>query len=137
MAGQFGGVGGGASAPVGPGTLNINGATNPLFQLAQLGARYNVGPVSANVQYQPQGGVGGGMTYARGPVEIGGGYDPQRGPYGEVAFRQAFQEGGLATSLPGQFETYQRDMDFVRDRRNQMHEVAGKHHMARGGFAVK
>lgn len=47
--------------------------------------------------------------------------------------RQPFQEGGLATSLPGQFETHQNDMDFIRDRYDQMHEVAGKQHLARGG----
>jgi hypothetical protein len=137
MAGMFGGVNGGVSAPVGPGTLNINGGTNPLFKLAQLAAQYNVGPVNANVNYQPGAGVGGGMTYARGPVEIGGGYDPRRGGYGNVAFRQPFQEGGLATSLPGQFETHLGDMDFMHDRFDQMHEVAGKYHSARGGFAVK
>jgi hypothetical protein len=137
MAGRFGGVGGGVSTPVGPGTLNINGGTNLLFKLAQLAAQYNVGPINAGVNYQPGAGVGGGMTYARGPVEIGGGYDPRRGGYGNVALRQPFQEGGLATSIPGSYETHASDMDFIRDRYDQMHEVAGKYHAALGGFAVK
>jgi hypothetical protein len=46
---------------------------------------------------------------------------------------QAFHEGGLSTSLPGAYETHQNDMDFIRDRDAQMHEVAGKFHFARGG----
>lgn len=71
MAGRFGGVSGGVSAPVGPGTLNLNAGMSPNLGLAQLGARYNVGPVSAGVQYQPGAGASGGVQY-----------------------RQAFQKGG-------------------------------------------
>lgn len=110
MAGRFGGVNGSVSAPVGPGTLDVSGGVTPQAGLAHLGARYNVGPVTVGAQYQPGAGV-----------------------RGNVEFRQPFQEGGLATSLPGAFETRQNDMDFIHDRYSQMHEVAGKPHFARGG----
>lgn len=137
MAGRFGGVSAGMSAPVGPGMLDLNGSVSPLFQLAQLGARYNVGPVSAGVTFQPGAGVDVDARYRMGPVEAHGGYDPRRGGYGGVQYQQAFQEGGLATSIPGNYETHAGDMDFIRDRYDQMHEVAGKYHSAHGGFAVK
>ena len=133
MAGHFGGVNGNVGMQAGPGTLNINASTNPLFKLAQLGAQYNVGPASAGVNYQPGAGVGGNVQYQRGPLAVGGGYDPRRGAYGNLAVRQNFQEGGLATSLPGQYATRQDDMDFMRDRYDQMHEVAGKYHAAGDG----
>jgi predicted porin len=87
--------------------------------LAQLGARYNVGPVSAGVNYQPGVGVGGDMQYSQGPVSAevnyqpgaglggglqynqgpfsaGAGYDPRRGAYGDIAMRQNFARGGFA-----------------------------------------
>lgn len=63
MAGRFGGVSGGISTPAGPGTLNVGGAVGPNLGLAQLGARYNIGPVSVGAQYQPGAGVGGGVEY--------------------------------------------------------------------------
>jgi len=137
MASRFGGVGGGVSTPVGPGTLDINGSVSPLLRLAQLGARYNVGPASAGVTFQPGAGMGVDARYRMGPVVAHGGYDPSRGGYGGVQYQQAFQEGGLATSIPGSYETHAGDMDFIRDRYDQMHEVAGKYHSAQGGFAVR
>jgi hypothetical protein len=72
------------------------GAPNFLAQLAQLGARYNVGPVSAGVNYQPGAGVGGGLQYNQGPFSAGAGYDPRRGMYGDIAVRQNFARGGFA-----------------------------------------
>ena len=137
MAGRFGGMGGNVGMPVGPGMLDLNGSVSPLLRLAQLGAQYNVGPVNAGVNYQPGAGVGGNVQYQRGPLVVGGGYDPRRGGYGNLAVRQNFQEGGLATSLPGDYATHASDMDFIHDRYDQMHEVAGKYHAALGGFAVK
>lgn len=71
MAGRFGGVNGSVSAPVGPGTLDLSGAMTPQAGLAQLGARYNVGPVSVGAQYQPGAGVRGNVEF-RQPFKKGG-----------------------------------------------------------------
>jgi hypothetical protein len=102
-------------APPIPGMLNINGPTSPLLQLAQLQARYGGAPGMA-----PQ----------------MGGMQPTMQPSVGM-MPQHFQEGGLATSIPGDYETHNSDMDFIHDRYDQMHEVAGKFHSAHGGFAVQ
>lgn len=128
----------GAGVNANVGKFDISAALNNALQLQNLQARYNPGgPFSASANYAPDQGVGGGVQYQNGPLSVGGGYDPRRGAYADLGVRTPFQEGGLATSLPGGYETRQSDLQFMNDRYNQMHEVAGKYHSARGGPAVR
>ena len=83
---------GGQPAPAPQGAPNMGG--NSPLQISQFGARYNAGPLSAGVNYQPGAGVGGGVQYNQGPLSAGAGYDPRRGAYGGVAVRQNFAKGG-------------------------------------------
>lgn len=108
----FGGGGANYSMPAAGGNLNFSAGIDPRMQLSQLQAQYQRGPFSVGAQYQPGAGVSGGVTY-----------------------RQPFQEGGLATSLASEPYQHQRDEDFVNNRDEQMHEVAGKPH-AMGGLAM-
>ena len=120
------GVSGGMRYQAGPASANVAYAPG---QGVSGGMQYQAGPVSANVNYQPGAGVGGGVQYQNGPLAVGGGYDPRRGAYGNLAVRQRFQEGGLATP--------QTNEDFVHNRDQQMHELVGKVLYDHGGFAAK
>lgn len=106
----------GASAnygmPVGDGELNLGASMDPRMQMGQLNAQYQRGPFSAGVNYQPGGGVSGGVQY-----------------------RRAFQEGGLATSVRSDPVYHERDVDFINTRNQHMREVAGKQAYAKGGLA--
>lgn len=82
----------GQPVPAPQGAPNMGG--NSPLQIGQFGARYNVGPLSAGVNYQPGAGVGGGVQYNQGPLSAGAGYDPRRGAYGDIALRQNFAKGG-------------------------------------------
>jgi hypothetical protein len=108
----FGGAGANYSAPVAGGQLNVGAGVDPRMQLSQMQAQYQRGPFSAGVQYQPGGGVSGGVQY-----------------------RQPFQEGGLATSLRNDPVYHDRDVDFISTRNQHMREVAGKQAYAEGGLA--
>jgi hypothetical protein len=129
----------GANANVNAGDFNFSAAADNAMQLQNLQARYNPGgPFSASASYAPGQGVGGGVQYQNGPISAGAGYSPQQGAYGNVGIRQQFQEGGLATSLPSAPEAHQSAVDFINNRDEQMHEVAGKlPHYRYGGFAVR
>lgn len=106
----FGGAGVNYSAPVGGGQMNLGAAVDPRMRLAQLQAQYQRGPFSANVQYAPGAGASGG-----------------------VQFRQAFQEGGLATSVHLPQDFHERDIDFINTRNQHMREIVGKSAYAKGG----
>ncbi len=124
MAGQFGGMQGGAQVPLAGGQLGVSGSTGPNMQLQQLQAQYSKGPVNASVRGGPGGfqgaGVGASAPVAGGHVQMGadvdqrmklaqlfaqfqkGGfgaglqYAPGQGVSGGVQYRKPFQEGGLA-----------------------------------------
>lgn len=134
--GQFQGAGANASMPVGNGQFDIGAALDNSAKLQDMQARYSQGPFSATANYSPSQGVGGGVQYQSGPFSASGGYSPQQGAYGNVGMRVPFQEGGLASSIPGAMESYQADVDFINNRDAQMHEVAGKPvNMCDGGGA--
>jgi hypothetical protein len=106
----FGGAGVNYSAPVAGGQFNVGAGVDPRMQLSQMQAEYQRGPFSAGVQYQPGAGVSGGVQY-----------------------RQAFQEGGLASSVRNDPLYHDRDIEFVNTRNQHMRELAGKHAYAKGG----
>lgn len=106
----FGGAGVNYSAPVAGGQFNVGAGVDPRMQLSQMQAQYQRGPFSAGVQYQPGAGVSGGVQY-----------------------RQAFQEGGLASSVRNDPLYHDRDIEFVNTRNQHMRELAGKHAYAKGG----
>ena len=108
----FGGAAMNYGAPVAGGQFNMGAAMNPQMQLAQLSAQYQRGPVSAGVQYQPGAGVSGGMQY-----------------------RQAFQEGGLASPIHSPQDYHERDVEFINTRNQHMRELAGRQAYAEGGGA--
>jgi len=108
----FGGGGANYSMPAAGGQLNLGASVDPNMQLQQLQAQYQRGPFSAGVQYQPGGGVSGGIGY-----------------------RQAFQEGGLATSLRSDPVHHERDVEFINTRNQHMRELAGRQAYAKGGGA--
>jgi hypothetical protein len=110
----FGGANVNYSAPLAGGRMNLGAAVDPRMKLAQLQAQYQHGPFSANVQYQPGGGVSGGVQY-----------------------RQNFEEGGLATSVHMPQDYHERDIDFINTRNQHMREMVGKSAYAMGGLAVK
>lgn len=99
-----------AQQPMGGGMLSGGMTVDPRLKLAQLQAQYQHGPFSAGVQYQPGGGVS-----------------------GNVGFRQAFQEGGLATSVHMPQDFHERDIDFINTRNQHMREMVGKAAYAKGG----
>jgi hypothetical protein len=109
----FGGGGVNYNMPAAGGNFNLSAGVDPRMQLSQLQAQYQRGPFSVGAQYQPGGGVSGGVTY-----------------------RQPFQEGGLATSLRPDPVNHERDMDFVNTRNIQMRQVAGLQPFAKGGLAM-
>lgn len=105
----FGGGGINYNAPVAGGNLNLSAGVDPRMQVSQMQAQYQRGPFSVGAQYQPGRGVSGGVQY-----------------------RQAFQEGGLASSLRADEGDHQRDQDFVAAANQQMRDMVGKP-MAKGG----
>lgn len=108
----FGGAGANYSAPVAGGQLDLRAELDRRAKLAQLMAQYQRGPFSAGVQYQPGQGVSGGMQY-----------------------RQAFQEGGLATSVHNPQDYHERDVDFINTTNQHMRQMAGLPVYANGGGA--
>jgi hypothetical protein len=134
---NFQGARAGYSAPVAGGQLDINANVNPLFRLAQLGAKYGRGPVSGGVTYTPGQGVGGGVEYGNNGVTAGAGYGPQTGGYARIGLVRHFQEGGLATSIAAPQDRHQHDVDFINTQADHMREMVGRQAYARGGFAVK
>ena len=61
---------------------------------------------------------------------------PQQAPQQpSMAVRQAFQEGGLATSLRVDPTLREQDMEFVNTRNQHMRELTGKTPYAKGGGA--
>ena len=129
----FQGAQAGYSVPAMGGQLDINASVNPLFKLAQLGAKYSRGPFSATGTFTPGQGAGGGVQYASGPLTASAGMDPRMGAYGRLGVVQRFQEGGLATSLPVTKDYHQSDVDFLNTRNQQMSELVGKQAYAKGG----
>ena len=109
----FGGASANYGMPVAGGQLNLGASVDPRMQMSNLQAQYQRGPFSAGVQYQPGGGVSGGVQY-----------------------RQAFQEGGLATSLRTDPVHHERDVDFINTRNQHMRELAGMNAYAKGGLAM-
>jgi hypothetical protein len=147
MQGQSGGVninlgpsgqfqGANANMPLGNGQFDVGAALDNSAKLQDMQARYSQGPFSATANYSPSQGVGGGVQYQSGPFSASGGYNQQQGAYGNVGMRVPFQEGGLASSIPGAMESYQADVNFINNRDEQMHEVAGKTMHLRDGGGV-
>jgi hypothetical protein len=108
----FGGASVNYGRPVAGGQLNLGASMDPRMRLAQLNAQYQRGPVSAGVNYQPNGAISGGLSY-----------------------RQPFQEGGLATSIRNDPVYHDRDVEFLNTRNQRMREVAGLQAYAKGGGA--
>ena len=108
----FGGASANYGMPFAGGQLNLGASVDPRMQMSNLQAQYQRGPFSAGVQYQPGGGVSGGVQY-----------------------RQPFQEGGLATSLRTDPVHHERDVDFINTRNQHMRELAGMNAYAKGGGA--
>lgn len=108
--GQFQGAQGGFSAPVGGGQFSVDAALDNALKLQMLQGRYQQGPVS-----------------------VGAGYSPQTGPSANLQYRQAFQEGGLATSIRNNPTDREKDMEFINTRNQHMREVAGLPAYAKGG----
>ena len=74
----FGGGGVNYSVPVAGGEFNVGASMDPRMKLAQMQAQYQRGPFSIGAEYQPGGGVSGGVSY-----------------------RKAFAKGGLAMAEGG------------------------------------
>lgn len=108
----FGGANVNYSMPMAGGQLNMGAGVNPQMKLSQLQAQYQQGPFSVGAQYQPGAGVSGGVQY-----------------------RQAFQEGGLASSIHNPQDYHQRDVEFINTRNQHMRELAGRQAYAKGGGA--
>ena len=111
--GQFQGAQGGFSAPVGNGQFSVDAALDNALKLQMLQGRYQQGPMS-----------------------VGAGYSPQGGAQANLQYRQAFQEGGLATSIHANPADREKDIEFINTRNQHMREVAGRPAYAMGGFAV-
>lgn len=110
--GDMQGAGVNYSAPAAGGQINLGANLDDELKLSQLMAEYQRGPFSAGMQYSPSGGVRGGIRY-----------------------RQAFQEGGLATSLRSDPVHHERDVEFINTRNQHMRELAGRQAYAKGGGA--
>lgn len=133
---QSGNVQGGnanMNMPAGDGQFDMNAALDNAFKLQNLQARYNQGPFSAGASYTPGQGMGGNVGYNQGPFSANVGYAPGQGASANVGYRQAFQEGGLATSLRSNPVSHAMDEDFVNTRNEHMREVAGRAAYAKGG----
>ena len=130
--GRFQGAGVRASAPVGQGQLDVNAALNNALALQGLQARYSQGPFSVSGGYNPGQGLSVGGSYQQGPFSVQAGYGPS-GPSAQLGVRQAFQEGGLATSIRNNPVDHQKDVDFINTRNQRMREVAGLQPYAKGG----
>ena len=74
----FGGGGVNYSVPVAGGEFSVGASMDPRMKLAQMQAQYQRGPFSIGAEYQPGGGVSGGVSY-----------------------RKAFAKGGLAMAEGG------------------------------------
>ena len=140
MATRLGGFQAGAQAPVGPGMGNINVNLSPAGAFQGAGA--NVSMPAGKGQFDVGASLDDAMKlqmlqarYNQGPVSVGANYSPQGGAGANIGFRQAFQEGGLATSIRANPADREKDMEFINTRNQHMREVAGRPAYAKGGGA--
>lgn len=77
------------------------------------------------------------VNYNRGPFSAGVGYSPNAGMNAQIGYRQAFQEGGLATSLRSDPTHHAHDEEFINTENLHMRDMVGKPaRFAKGGLAM-